>query len=90
MTWTQENLKGAEEEAGRKMEELNVKGKKGYNTDESGDRGDKVTVKLEETRPGAVAGALKAADQMTGQTFNDVGPFDDEGDVRVERRDAPK
>lgn len=48
---------------------------------------DKVEIKLEETRPGAVAETLKAADQMTGQAFNDVGRMDDEGVVRLEHPD---
>ena len=33
---------------------------------------------VEDTRPGQVATKLKAADQMTGQTFNDVGEMDEE------------
>ena len=37
---------------------------------------------VEDTRPGQVATNLKAADQMTGQTFNDVGEMD-EGDRKV-------
>lgn len=76
------------EETRRKMEGLNMGGK-GYKSDESGGgRGDRVVFKIEETRPGAVAETLKAADQITGQTFNDVGPLDDEGVTRLDRRDA--
>ena len=30
---------------------------------------------------------LKAADQMTGQTFNDAGSLDDEGNIIVMRRE---
>lgn len=40
-------------------------------------------VYVEDTPPGAIASTLKAADQMSGQTFNDVGRIDDEGVVRV-------
>lgn len=42
----------------------------------------------EETTPGAVASALEASDQMTGQTFIDVGRLEDEGVVRVDRQGA--
>ncbi|GLT93456.1 hypothetical protein SLE2022_112490 [Rubroshorea leprosula] len=45
---------------------------------------EKVVINLEDTRPGAVVATLKTADQMTGQTFNDVGRFDDEGAVVVD------
>lgn len=48
--------------------------------------GEKVMINVEETRPGGVAEMLKASDQMTGQTFNDVGRLRDEGTIRVERR----
>lgn len=44
-------------------------------------------MKVEETPPGAVASIMKAADQMSGQTFNDVGRLDDEGVIRLERTD---
>lgn len=44
-------------------------------------------IKVEETRPGAVAEALKAADQMHGQAFNDVGKMGDE-EVIVERKET--
>lgn len=43
---------------------------------------------VEETRPGAVAEALKAADQMHGQAFNDVGKMGDEDVVIVERKET--
>lgn len=43
-----------------------------------------VEVDVEETRPGYVASKLKEADQISGQTFNDVGHLDDEGKVRIE------
>lgn len=82
----QENVSGADEGARRKMEDLRLRGK-GYGSHESaGGRGDKVVVKVEESRPGAIAETLKAADQIAGQTFNDVGRFDEEGVVNVERR----
>ncbi|KAL3646847.1 hypothetical protein CASFOL_009391 [Castilleja foliolosa] len=42
-----------------------------------------VVVKMEGTTAGAVAAALKEADQMTGQTFNDVGLMGDDGVTRV-------
>ena len=77
----QEKVSGAGETARRKMEEPKLQGKEG-----SGGRGDKVVVKVEESRPGAIAETLKAADQIAGQTFNDVGRFDEEGVVNVERR----
>jgi len=37
-----------------------------------------VEVKVEDSKPGKVATSLKASDQMTGQTFNDVGRMDDD------------
>ena len=46
---------------------------------------EKIEVNIEKTRPGAVAATLKAADEMAGQTFNDVGPLDDEGVIRLDR-----
>jgi len=42
-----------------------------------------VAVDVKDTRPGYVATVLKEADQMTGQTFNDVGEIDDEEKVRI-------
>lgn len=50
---------------------------------------EKVEIKVEETRPGAVASTLKAADQMTAQTFNDVGRMDDEGFIHPEGKGRP-
>ncbi|KAK4272794.1 hypothetical protein QN277_021300 [Acacia crassicarpa] len=49
-------------------------------------RGEEVLIEVEESRPGAVADTLKAADQMTGQTFNDVGRMGDEGTIRLQHR----
>lgn len=43
-----------------------------------------VEVDVEETRPGYITSKLKEADQVSGQTFNDVGHLDDEGKVRIE------
>ncbi|XP_048127566.1 late embryogenesis abundant protein ECP63 isoform X3 [Rhodamnia argentea] len=37
----------------------------------------------EDTRPGAIATTLKAADDMSGQTFNDVGRINEEGVGRI-------
>ena len=45
----------------------------------TGRRGEEVLVEVEESRPGAVADTLKKADQMSGQTFNDVGRVEEEG-----------
>lgn len=48
-----------------------------------------VTVDVKDTRPGHVATSLKTSDQMTGQTFNDVGGMDEEvgkGKVTVEEK----
>lgn len=47
-------------------------------SDEAGSGKTTVTIDVEDTRPGQVATKLKAADQMTGQTFNDVGEMDEE------------
>lgn len=52
----------------------------------TGRRGEKVVIEVEESRPGAVADTLKAADQMSGRAFNDPDRFVDEGTIRVERR----
>ncbi|KAK7345447.1 hypothetical protein VNO77_16051 [Canavalia gladiata] len=83
---TKENVSGGgEEDTRRKMEELKVHGK-GYGEEPERRGGDKVVLRVEESRPGAVAETLKATDQMTGQTFNDVGRMDDEGVINVERR----
>ncbi|KAK6231742.1 hypothetical protein SCA6_001815 [Theobroma cacao] len=64
------NLRGEEyKEAGRKGYEA------GGDYDGLGRLGVSETnmIKLEDTPPEAVAATLKASDQMTGQTFNDVG-----------------
>ena len=37
-----------------------------------------MVVGMEETRPGALASTLKQADDMAGQTFNDVGRMDED------------
>lgn len=50
-------------------------------------RQEKIVIDVEETIPGYVATTLKAADQMSGQTFNDVGQIDREGHVRLDRDD---
>ncbi|CAN1860374.1 Late embryogenesis abundant protein ECP63 [Linum perenne] len=50
--------------------------------------GDQSEMPLEKTRPGAVAATIKAADQMSGQTFNDVGRMGDEGVVHVEKEEV--
>lgn len=42
-------------------------------------------VVVEETTVARTAATLKAADQVTGQTFNDVGPLGEEGTGRVDR-----
>ena len=72
-----------EEEARRKMEGLKVEDECGVG---KGRRGGKTVVNVEEPRPGGVAATVKASDQMSGQTFNDVGRLGDEGNIYVERR----
>ncbi|PON56129.1 Late embryogenesis abundant protein LEA [Parasponia andersonii] len=87
-----------EEEARRKMEELKLKG---YDTVQktTGENKDaeKFEMKVEgieiageDTRPGYGATTIKAADQMSGQTFNDVGRIDDEGLIRLEPTDKDR
>lgn len=49
--------------------------------------GEAMVVDVKETRPSAVAATLKKSDQLAGQTFNDVGPLNEEETVRVERRE---
>ena len=49
-------------------------------------RPEKVEINIEETRPGAVASTMKASDQMSGQTFNDVGRIAEEGTIRLDSR----
>ncbi|TXG58381.1 hypothetical protein EZV62_016210 [Acer yangbiense] len=49
---------------------------------------EKVEINIEETRPGAVASTMKASDQMSGQTFNDVGVgriAEEGGTIRLDR-----
>jgi len=88
-TWIiQEMMSEADNEARRKMEGGNVGGK-GFG-EETCKRGNEWVIRTEDTRPGAVAERLKAADQMTGQTFNDVGRLDDEGVTRVGLLDIKK
>lgn len=84
----QEKLNEADEEARRKTEGRNV-GDKGFR-EETWRRGNEGVIRTEDTRTGAVAERLKAADQMTGQTFNDVGAMDDEGVTRVGLLDIKK
>lgn len=51
--------------------------------------GSKIVVDVDDTRAGKTATTLKLADQMTGQTFNDVGRMDVEGKiVEVEAKDS--
>jgi len=79
---TQENVRGGDEDARRKMEELRLHDKGFKDLSEGRGHKDKVVMKVEESRPGAMADTLKAADQMAAQTFNDVGRMDEEGVVR--------
>lgn len=89
----QEKLSEAEEAARQKMEELKLQGKE-YNKDDEAyceqqggtarEGDEKIVVNLEKTLPGYVASTLKASDQMTGQTFNDVGRIDDESTIVTE------
>lgn len=46
-----------------------------------------VLINVRETPTGYVATALKAADQMTAQTFNDVGPLDEEEIARLDHQE---
>ncbi|KAJ1418887.1 Late embryogenesis abundant protein [Sesbania bispinosa] len=65
-------VSGTEEgEARRRMEELRMQ-----------QGGEKTVVRMEETRPGLVADALKAVNQ----TVNDTGRVEEEGVIHVERR----
>lgn len=49
----------------------------------------KIVVDVDETRGGKTATSLKQADQMSGQTFNDVGRMDAEGSIaEVEAKDS--
>lgn len=66
--------------------ERGVTGRKCLNKDTEKE----MVIPLEENATGAVASILKASDQMSGQTFNDVGRMDDEGVIRVEMECTPK
>ncbi|KAK3226685.1 hypothetical protein Dsin_006547 [Dipteronia sinensis] len=46
---------------------------------------EKVEINIEETHPGAVSSTMKTSDQMSGQTFNDVGRIAEEGTIRLDR-----
>ena len=48
-----------------------------------------VRVDVETTTAGSTASRLREADQIAGQTFNDVGPLDDEGTTARIRVDRP-
>lgn len=51
--------------------------------------GSKMVVDVDDTRSGKTAATLKMADQVTGQTFNDVGRMDVEGSLaEVEAKDS--
>lgn len=79
----QGKLSGTEEEARRKMEEVRVQDKD-YRG--AGKGGEKLVIEMEESRPGVIAEAVRAVDQVKNQTFNDAGRFDEEGVIRVEKR----
>ncbi|XP_027353211.1 embryonic protein DC-8-like [Abrus precatorius] len=72
---------------GRKEEAMEKTKEKVSGTEEVRDYGggrgrDKMVIEVEESRPGAMADTLKVAEQV----MSDVGRFDDEGVVHVERR----
>ncbi|CAJ1889574.1 unnamed protein product [Sphenostylis stenocarpa] len=69
-------VSGTPEDARRRMEEVRVQDKE-YGT---GHGGEKLVIKLEESRPGAVADAMKAAERALG------GEMEEEGILHVERR----
>lgn len=88
----QEKSSDSEDAAWQKMEELKLKGEEPRAARKHGSTGRTVpagTVEndIEETHPGAIAETLKAADQITGQTFNDIGRIDEEGAIRIERKE---
>ncbi|KAI6698016.1 hypothetical protein NL676_018135 [Syzygium grande] len=56
---------------------------KGEGPDQRAEAEKVVEVYIAHTPPGAIASTLKAADQISGQTFNVVGCIDNEGVVRV-------
>lgn len=53
----------------------------------SGRKKVEIEVDVEETQPRYLAAKLKEADQISGQTFNDVGRINDEGTIRLECRE---
>ncbi|XP_039174169.1 late embryogenesis abundant protein ECP63 [Eucalyptus grandis] len=74
---------------GNKKDESSMAGRgegEGRDRDQRAEAEKVVEVYVEDTPPGAIASTLKAADQMSGQTFNDVGRIDDEGVVRITDR----
>ncbi|RDX69589.1 hypothetical protein CR513_51272, partial [Mucuna pruriens] len=71
----EEKVSGSSEETRRRMEEVRVQDKD-YG---AGRGGEKLVIKMEESRPGAVADALKAADKA-------MGDVEEEGILQVERR----
>lgn len=80
-------------EAGQKMAALRLQDEDSDNDHDKRKREvvDVVLVNVEGTPVGQAAATLKAADQATGQTFNDVGRLDNEGKgvVVVERVEHP-
>lgn len=52
--------------------------------------GEGVVIAVEDSCPGYVAATIKASDQMTGQTFNDVGRIDEEGLIKLDRTDKDR
>lgn len=71
-----EQVGGTAEDTRRRTQEVRVQDKD-YGT---GHGGEKVVIKMEESRPGAVADAMKAAERALG------GEMEEEGILRVERR----
>ncbi|BAT85794.1 hypothetical protein LR48_Vigan641s002500 [Vigna angularis] len=69
-------VSGTAEDTRRRTQEVRVQDKD-YGT---GHGGEKVVIKMEESRPGAVADAMKAAERALG------GEMEEEGILRVERR----
>lgn len=68
-------MSGTAEDNKRRIEEVRVQDKD-YGT---GHGGEKLVIKMEESRPGAVADAMKAAERALG------GVMEEEGTLRVER-----
>ena len=69
-------------EAGLNDDDLNREGSEGVS--------ETIVIELEDIPPAAIAATLKASDQMSGQTFNDVGPIDEEDIVCVDRSGKTK